>query len=175
MTKAVAALIALSALVASGCGYALEGRAISIDPSIKRIGVPLFKDETGRPDLDGRITEWIINELLKRGRFTVVKEDTNVDAIVDGTITSFEAEPINFTASGQVTEATRYMITMRASVVFRQVGQKEPIWENRAITIRDEYDLDDSQTNFFDREEQSEERVAEAFARQVVSSMLVAF
>ena len=175
MTRTLAALLAVSVVTAAGCGYALEGRSISIDPSIKRIGVPLFKDQSGRVDLDARVTEWVINELLKRGRFTIVKETTNVDAILDGTIMSFDSTPINFTETGQVTEATRYMITMRAQVVFRQVGKKEPIWENRALSIRDEYDLGDNQENFFDREEQAEERMAEEFAQQVVTSMLVAF
>lgn len=170
-----AVLVGLLAVTASGCGYALEGRGIAVDPDIKRIGVPLFKDETGRVDLDAQITQGVVGELLKRGRFTVVKESSGVDAIVDGTITAFEARPINFTATGDVTEATRYMIVMRASVVYRKVGQREPIWENSALSIREEYDLDDSQANFFDREEQAVERMAESFARRLVSSMLEAF
>ena len=65
------ALVAVAAVFASGCGYALEGRGITSDPSIKRIGVPLFKDETGRVDLDARVTEAVVGELLKRGRFVV--------------------------------------------------------------------------------------------------------
>ena len=41
MTRAAAGLL-VAALLASGCGYALEGRGITTDPSIKRIGVPRF-------------------------------------------------------------------------------------------------------------------------------------
>ena len=169
------ALVAVAAVFASGCGYALEGRGITSDPSIKRIGVPLFKDETGRVDLDARVTEAVVGELLKRGRFTVVKEATGVDAVVDGTITSFDAVPINFTSSGETTEATRYAITLRARVVYRKMGEREPIWENTSLSIRDEYDLDDSSAGFFDREEQSIERLAESFARRLVAAMLEAF
>ncbi|MEE8146776.1 MAG: LPS assembly lipoprotein LptE [Longimicrobiales bacterium] len=170
-----AVLVAVMAVLASGCGYALEGRGITSDPSIKRIGVPLFKDETGRVDLDAQITQAVVGELLRRGRFTVVKEATGVDAVVDGTITTFDVVPINFTSSGQATEATRYAITLRARVVYRKVGEREPIWENNSVSIRDEYDLDDSEAGFFDREEQSIERLAESFARRLVSSMLEAF
>ena len=170
-----AVLVAVMAVLASGCGYALEGRGITSDPSIKRIGVPLFKDETGRVDLDARITQAVVGELLRRGRFAVVKEATGVDAVVDGTITTFDVTPINFTSSGQATEATRYAITLRARVVYRKVGEREPIWENNSVLIRDEYDLDDSEAGFFDREEQSIERLAETFARRLVSSMLEAF
>ena len=42
--------------------------------------------------------------------------------------------------------------------------------------FRDEYDLDDSASeNFFDREQQSMERLAESFARRLVAAMLEAF
>lgn len=170
-----ALLVVVAAVLSSGCGYALEGRGITSDPSIKRIGVPLFKDETGRVDLDAQVTEAVVGELLKKGRFTVVKEATGVDAVVEGRILSFDSVPINFTSSGQASEATRYAITLRASVVYRKVGQREPIWENTSLSIRDEYDLDDSSAGFFDREEQSVTRLSESFARRLVSSMLEAF
>ena len=75
-------LAAAAAGLASGCGYALQGRGITTDPSIKRIGVPLFKDRSGKPGLDARVTEAVMQELLKRGRFTVVREVSNVDAVI---------------------------------------------------------------------------------------------
>jgi hypothetical protein len=168
------ALLLLGTL--AGCGYALEGRGITTDPSIRRIGVPVFQDQTGRYDLDSKITAAVINELLKRGRFTVVKETTGVDAVVDGEIVGFEVEPVNFTDSGEYTEATRYAVTVTANVTYRKVGQSEPLWSNERFSFRDEYDLDDSTSaNFFDREEQSIDRLAESFARSLVSTMLEAF
>jgi hypothetical protein len=170
-----AAALALAVLLSS-CGYSLEGRGITTDPSIKTIGVPLFRDLTGKYDLDSLVTEAVVSELLRRGRFTVVKETTGVDAIVDGQILSFDVVPINFTDSGQITEATRYAITLSANVVYRKVGQKDPIWSNERYSLRDEYDLDDNASeNFFDREQQSMERLAESFARGLVAAMLEAF
>ncbi len=176
MSRAAAAGLVLLALLLPGCGYSLEGRGITTDPSIKTIGVPLFKDDTGKYDLDSLVTEAVVSELLKRGRFTVVKETTGVDAIVDGEILSFDVVPINFTDSGSFTEATRYAITLTASVTYSKVGQKDPIWSNERYSLRDEYDLDDNASqNFFDREQQSVERLAESFARGLVSAMLEAF
>ena len=175
MSRVAAVVVVLSVLL-SGCGYSLEGRGITTDPSIKRIGVPLFEDLTGRSDLDSKVTAAVMNELLKRGRFTVVKEATGVDAIVDGEILAFDVVPINFTDSGQFTEATRYAITLSADVTYRKVGQREPIWSNERFSHRDEYDLDDNASqNFFDREQQSMERLAESFARRLVAAMLEAF
>lgn len=168
--------VVLVALAASGCGYALEGRGITTDPSIKRIGVPRFKDNTGRVDLDARVTEAVVAELTKRGRFTVVKETTGVDAVVIGEILSYNNVPINFTGGQEtVTEATRYMITLTASVVYRKVGEAEPLWENESFSVRDEYDLEDSAESFFDREEQSIVRLSEDFSQRLVAAMLEAF
>lgn len=175
MTRRVA-VAALLAVFAVGCGYALEGRGITTDPSVKRIGVPLFQDQTGRVDLNSQVTAAVIEELLRKGRFTVVKEPTGVDAVVIGEILDFDVVPVNFTDSGETTEATRYAITLTAKVTYRKVGQTEPIWQNDRFSFRDEYDLSDNASDsFFDQEELSVVRLSEQFARSLVSTMLEAF
>jgi hypothetical protein len=164
------------AFVASGCGYALVGRGITTDPSIKRIGVPIFKDRTGKPGLDQKITARVIEELLKRGRFTVVQDTTGVDAVVDGEITSYTTSPVGFTTAGATpTQASRYAINVTAKVVYRKIGQKEPIWQSEMFSYRDEYDMGESAASFFDREEQTVDRIAEAFGKNLVAAMLEAF
>ena len=173
-------LAGLGALApAAGCGYALQGRGITTDASVKRIGVPLFKDRTGKLGLDARVTAAVITELLKRGRFAVVKETTGVDAVVEGELIAYTVQPVGFTGSTSgvdvYTQASRYAIALSASVVYRKVGQKEPLWSNDAFSQRDEYDMGEHAQNYFDREEQSMERLAEAFARSLVAAMLEAF
>ena len=164
------------AFVASGCGYALVGRGITTDPSIKRIGVPIFKDRTGKPGLDQKITARVIEELLKRGRFTVVQDTTGVDAVVDGEITSYTTSPVGFTTTGATpTQASRYAINVTAKVVYRKIGQKEPIWQSEMFSYRDEYDMGEDAASFFDREEQTIDRIAEAFGKNLVAAMLEAF
>jgi hypothetical protein len=159
----------------AGCGYALVGRGVTTDASVKRIGVPLFKDKTGKPGLDARVTQAVMEELLRRGRFTVVREASNVDALVEGEILSFNVLPVNFSESGGQTQATRYAIALTANVVYRKVGEKEPIWSNEAFSQRDEYDMGDNPASYFDRETQSIERLSAAFARSLVAAMLEAF
>ena len=87
-------LAAAVGAVACGCGYSLQGRGITTDSSVKRIGVPLFKDRSGKLGLDTRVTQAVMEELLKRGRFTVVREITNVDAVVEGDILSCTVAPV---------------------------------------------------------------------------------
>ena len=169
------ALVAALGGLAAGCGYALVGKGVTTDPSIKRIGVPLFHNRTGRSDLDATVTQAVIEELQKRGRFTVVKEASGVDAVVEGDIVAYSTVPVNFTDEGGVSQATRYAITLTASVVYRKIGQKQPIWANNAFTLRDEYDMDTQATSYFDREQLSIGRLSQAFARNLVAAMLEAF
>jgi hypothetical protein len=167
------------AILASSCGYSLQGRGITTDPSVKRIGVPLFKDRSGKPGLDARITAAVIEELEKRGRFTVVSDATNVDAVVEGEIVSYTTMPVGYSTSeraGQETSlASRYGTTLVAKVVYRKIGQAEPLWENEGFSQRDEFDMQQAPQGYFDREGESIERLAQLFAKSLVSAMLEAF
>jgi hypothetical protein len=168
-------LSAAGAALAAGCGYSLQGRGITTDASVKRIGVPLFVDRTGKLGLDTRVTQAVMAELLKRGRFTVVRDAANVDAIVEGEITAFTVVPVNFSSETGQTQATRYAISLTARVLYRRIGQAEPLWSHDGFSLRDEYDMGESSETYFDREEQSIERLSTAFARSLVAAMLEAF
>jgi hypothetical protein len=178
-------LAALAGLGAASCGYALVGHGITTDPTIKKIGVPLFKDTTGKPGLDQKVTQKVIEELLKRGRFQVLQQAEGVDARVDGEILSYRSQPVGFSDQGVnsgatavpngTTEATRYAITLTAKVTYGKVGEKEPIWQSDGFQYRDEYDVGSDPATYFDREEQSIDRLVTNFARNLVSTMLEAF
>jgi hypothetical protein len=169
------AALALLAAAAPGCGYSLVGKGITTDPSVRRIGVPLFVDQTGKPGLDARLTQAVIAELLKRGRFTVVKGTEGVDAVVEGEIITYNVVPIGFSESEGQTQANRYVINLVAKVRYRKIGVREPLWSNDAFALRDEYDISGDPASFFDREDQTIERIAEGFARNLVAAMLEAF
>ncbi len=173
----LSALLGLAALAAcASCGYALVGRGTVVDPGIKKIGVPVFRDTTGKAGLDQKITQKVIEELLKRGRFDVVQDRVGVDAVLEGELVRFDATPVGFTdAGGARTQASRYSITLTARVRYAKPGQDEPIWANESFTFRDEYDVGGDPSGFFDRQDQAVDRLATSFARSLVSAMLEAF
>ena len=180
MRPPLRATIALALLgLAYGCGYSLVGRGITTDPSIKRIGVPLFKDQTGKLGLDQKVTQKVTEELLRRGRFDVVPAATGVDALVEGEIIAYNVVPIGFgdvaVTAGTQTQASRYAITLVARIKYAKTGQDEPIWQSEGFSFRDEYDVGDNPANFFDREDQTIERMSTQFAKNLVAAMLEAF
>ena len=84
--RLLAPLVALLPLVS--CGYGLVGRGGGFDPSIRKNGVPLFRDASGRSSLDQKITQKVVEELLKRGKIDVVATTEGVDAGGGGEIVS---------------------------------------------------------------------------------------
>ena len=182
MTSRRAFLGTLAAGVASGCGYALVGRGTVVDPDIKKIGVPPFVNSSGQPALDLKVTQNVIEELLKRGRFDVVSEATGVNALVQGEIVSYRAQPVGFAGAEDAaargvatTQASRYEIAVTAKVKYTKVGVNEPIWANDRFEHKEEYDLGSDPSTFVDRESQAIDRLVDAFARSLVASMLEAF
>ena len=170
------AVLALSLAVLSGCGYALVGRGTVVDPTIKKIAVPLFKDSTGQPGLDQKITQKVVEELLKRGRFDVIPDRVGADAIVEGELLRYDRAPVGFSdAGGSRSQASRYAVTLTARVRYAKVGQPEPIWANESFSFRDEYDVGSDPTAFFDQQGQAVERLSTSFARSLVAAMLEAF
>ena len=177
-TGALAVAAMLVAL--EGCGYALVGRGTVSDPTIKKIGVPTFVNATGKPSLDQKITQRVIEELLRRGRFDVVQERSGVDALVEGELIRYDAQPVGFSeeaagGGGTTTQASRYAITVTAKIRYGKVGEPEPIWSSDSFNFRDEYDIGADAATFFDREDQSLDRLATSFARNLVAAMLEAF
>jgi hypothetical protein len=176
------AVTAMMMLALNGCGYALVGRGTVSDPTIRKIGVPTFQTATGKPALDQKITERVIEELLRRGRFDVVQERSGVDALVEGELLRYHAQPVGFSeeaaaggGGGTTTQASRYAITVTAKVRYGKLNAPEPIWSNDAFQFRDEYEVGSDPATFFDREEQAIDRLATSFARSLVAAMLEAF
>ena len=173
--RAAAAL--LLALMASGCGYALAGRGSSLPAYIRVIGVPTFKNATPVFDIDRIITERVRQELIGRGKYRVTTSTAGVDALVDATIQSVSFAPATYDPNRQ---ASRYSITITASVSFTDLKTGKEIWSNPSLSFRDEYQITNAAsaadvTAFFGNETNAVTRLASDFARTVVSAMLEAF
>jgi hypothetical protein len=177
MTRATCVGILSMVLATQGCGYALVGRGVNVDPSIKRLGVPLFKDRTGRAGLDQKVTQKVIEELLKRGRFDVTQDRTGVDALVEGDLLTYTETPAGFTPGSSAdarTRASRYVIMLTADVAYIKTGEKDPIWSNEHFAVTDVYDVTESSDGLTDSE-QAVDRMTTTFARRLVGEMLEGF
>jgi hypothetical protein len=170
-------LVVLLTLLLPSCGYSLAGRGTFLPASIRIIGIPQFVNQTPVPEIEQRFTERVRAEFIGRGKYQVLPQDANVDAVLRGTIMSLSITPTNFNQSQQ---ATRYVITIATRIEFVDVKADKKLWENPSMVFREEYDLPPDTAvgdpkAFFGQSSNALERVANDFARSVVSAILEAF
>src|ERR1700712_2216650 len=109
-------LCLLSVPVASfciGCGYALAGRGSFLPDYIKTIGVPTFANRTTVFNLETSLTQKVRAEFIGRGKYRILPDSTEVDALLVGDITSANLTPVSF-APNQL--ASRYALTVSARI-----------------------------------------------------------
>jgi hypothetical protein len=170
----------LAALAASiGCGYSLAGRGSFLPGYIRTIGIPLFQNRTPFATIEQLFTERVRVEFQSRGRYAVQPTETGADGVVRGDILGISATPAGF---GDQQLATRYRFTINVAVRFDDATQKKTLWENPALSFSDEYELNSRLTGatvdgaaFLEQERAAIERLANDFARSVVSAILEAF
>ena len=170
-------IVTALAMSGSGCGYSLAGRGSFLPSSIRVIGVPQFTNQTTFLEVERRFTERVRTEFIGRGRYQVLAQEAGADAVLRGAITGLSIVPANFNDAQQ---ATRYIIVVNTSIEFVDLKTNKALWENPSMVFREEYDLPaDTQAGnpsaFFGQGSNALERVANDFARTVVSAILEAF
>lgn len=162
---------ALVILGAGGCGYHLRGTGSSLPPDIKTIGIPVFRNMTTRYDLDVKLTRAVVGELVARGRVEVAADPAAADAVLEGEITGFSANPIGFSGGNR---ADKYNVTVTARVTLRDRSSARPLYDNPAFVYQQEYDVPPGES-FESLQSEAIDKIAEKFARSLVVSLLEGF
>jgi hypothetical protein len=161
----------------SGCGYALAGHGSFLPPYVKTIGIPLFVNATTVFNVETLLTEKVRREFIGRGKYTILPQEADVDAVLRGTVTSIRIDPISI-AANQL--ASRYTITMTARIELRDVRANAVLWENPSLIFRQDYEASSGANAadaaaFFGHETNALDRLSDEFARAIVSAILEAF
>lgn len=174
--RAFAVLMAASLLPLPGCGYSLAGRGSFLPATIKIIGVPEFTNSTSVFEVERRVTARVRSEFIGRGRWTVQPQREGADALLIGEITSITVTPAAFNAQQQ---ASRLALIVTAKIEFRDVKADKVLWQNPTMQFREEFEVTNSTTPdaaaFFGQNTNAMDRLAQEFARSIVSAILEAF
>ncbi|MDO8837110.1 MAG: LPS assembly lipoprotein LptE, partial [Vicinamibacterales bacterium] len=137
-TVRAACVILVLAALSSSCGYSLLGRGSFLPSYIRVVGVPMFVNATPYFDIERLFTDKVRSEFIGRGRYQVLPQEEGVDAVLRGTITTMTVAPANFNSQQQ---ASRYVFTVVMKIEFFDVRANKVLWENPAMSFREEYDL----------------------------------
>jgi Lipopolysaccharide-assembly len=169
------AVLAITPVAASGCGYSLAGRGSFLPAYIRTIGLPTFVNNTPVFEVERTITDRVRSELIGRGSYTILPDRTGVDAVLTGEILNIGLAPAAF---NQQQQATRYAVTIVAKIEFRDLKTDKVLWQNPALAFTEQYEVTtqvaDAAT-FLGQNQNAVERLASEFARAIVSAILESF
>ena len=121
----------------SGCGYTQEAKLPS---GIKTIAIPTFKNEIPpqeqfayRPGIEIELTNALIDRFIFDGNLKVVDED-KAEAILEGSIISYEQEGLRFDRLESV-EEYRLFLVVKFKLIDAKTGKvilEEPNFSGRA-------------------------------------------
>jgi TolB-like protein len=166
------AVAAAAAALLSGCGYRLAGTGTFLPKNIRSVAVAPFENRSARPEIDIRTTEAVTRELSRRGGFKVVTGTSGADALLEGVVSDFRTTPVQFNDQGRATRLETAVV-LRASL--REVATGTILWNQSNLVFRDQYDVQQSDVNYFDLETLALDELARGAAQTLVNSITEGF
>jgi outer membrane lipopolysaccharide assembly protein LptE/RlpB len=165
---------ALATVGVTGCGYRLVGYSSNLPTNLSKLYVAHFVNQSTRAELDQRLTEQITQEWVRRGRFQLVSQAEQADAVLSGTITSAATTAVRFDELGRASEY-QMIVTADVQLVDRTGEKPVTLWHDARFSRSMSYQIDVNAANYFDREVEAMERLARDFARGLVVTILEGF
>ena len=120
----------------SSCAYNLSTKKDALPGGVKHIQIPLFKNTTSEPGAEVFFTNALKLEALRSSVTKVENEESNAEAILQGTIASItviaddsviESENNPYLPKRSVL-ATQYKVFVSVDLVLKKKGSSEILW-----------------------------------------------
>lgn len=165
------ALLALVTL--TSCGYHTAGRGTQLPPTIQTIAVPAFVNKTQQYKIEQTLTKAVVREFTLRGKYRILNQvEPDADATLKGTVNSVQISPVTFDTNTGRVSSVLVIVGMKVSLVDRK---GKVLFDNPAYTFREQYQISEDLPTFFEEESPAMGRLANNFARTLVSDVLEAF
>lgn len=158
---------------ASGCGYRVSGHADTLPQTLKSIAIPAFSNITSRHQLSAKLPAALTREFLSRTRYQVVPDPNEADAILQGSVVSYNSYPTVFDPVTGRAAGVQVILILQLKLVDRVTGQA--LFQRDAYEARARYEISVDQVAYFDESSVAMDRMAAEVARMVVSSVLENF
>jgi outer membrane lipopolysaccharide assembly protein LptE/RlpB len=171
--NAACAVLLLTLVLASGCGYRVAGRGSNLPAEWKTLAVIAFENKTLRYRIEQRLTEAVVKEFLARTSYRIVPTEGDADAVLRGEVLSIETYPVQFdTATGR---ATTQLVTVRMKVRLTDRNSGRVVYQNDDYLFREQYEVSTDVRSFFEEQDPALGRLAREFAAALVSAVLEKF
>jgi len=162
------ALLLLAALLAGGCGYTVRG---TLPSHINTVAVPVFRNRTPEPAIEGFITRAVVEAFSTNGRLKVVSSG-QADAILDGEIIGYSVSSIAFDKDSNVRQ---YRLVVTLNLKMRDVRRGGLLFQQNGVTEQADFRVQDVVAQTISREETALRAAAVDIARSIVSLAITRF
>lgn len=166
-------VVFLFLILLAGCGYHTVGHTVQLPENVRTIAIPAFKNETLTYRMGQMLTASVVREFTTRTRYRILNDpDQEADATLMGTVLSTTASPLTYnTATGRAASVL-IVVSMRVKLSDRN---GKILYQNPAYLFREQYELSQDLTSFFEEDSPAFRRLSQDFARTLVSNILEGF
>ena len=156
-----------------GCGYHTAGHVVQLPENVRTIAIPAFKNETLTYRIEQMLTASVVREFTTRTHYRILNDSSDgADATLRGTVLSTAASPLTYdTATGQAASIL-VVVSMRVALTDRN---GKVLYQNPAYLFREQYEVSQDLTSFFEEDSPAFRRLSQDFARTLVSNILEGF
>ena len=162
-----------SLLLCAGCGYHTAGHVVTLPENVKTIAVPAFKNETATYRIEQMLTASVVREFTTRTHYRILNDATGeADATLRGTVLSTATSPLAYDTSSGRAASVLVVVSMRVTLSDRN---GKVLFQNPAYLFREQYEVSQDLNSFFQEDSPASRRLAQDFARTLVSNILEGF
>lgn len=157
----------------AGCNYHVAGSATHIPADVQTLAVPIFQSRVQAFNTETAFTEAVVRELNTRTRYRVLSQNsTNADATLKGTIVTQTVTPLTYDPNSGQTSSYLVSITAHVDLI---AHDGTVLYHNDAMAWHEQYQSTQDLSGFVQEDGAAMRRVANEFAKALVSDMLESF
>ena len=162
------ALLGLTVMLLGGCGYTLQG---TLPAHIQTIAVPIFRNNTREPAIEGFITRAVVEAFSTNGRLRVVGRE-QADAILEGEITAYNVASIAFDRNASVRQ---YRLAVVVNLRMRDLRRNRVLFQQNQVSEQADFRVQNAVSETIAREETALRLAAVDIGRAIVSLAVTRF
>ena len=160
-------------VMSTSCGYHTAGHAVQLPENVKTIAVPAFVNETSTYRIEQMLTSSVVREFTTRTHYHILNNPGEAaDATLRGTVLSTSASPLTYNSTTGQAASVLVVVSMKVSLTDRQ---GKVLYQNPLYLFREQYEVSQDLTSFFEEGSPAFRRLSQDFARTLVSNILEGF
>ena len=173
LSRPVFPALMLILLSTTACGYHTAGHAVTLPANVQTIAIPAFVNKTQTYKIEQRLTAAVVQEMVTRTHYHILNQASDsADATLRGTVISTSTSPLTYDSQTGRASSALVIVTAKVTLTDRQ---GKVLYENPSYLFREEYQVSQELSSFFEEDSPALERLSRQFARTLVSNVLEGF